>query len=98
MKKENKLEKDIKDKEAKDKKEKKEEKKKKEEDEKNHKEHGSWGESGNQDSHEVAMKPLVIHRGPPTSLFDAISRIHNSITQIDSNLDIPFYATTPCFL
>lgn len=47
VKKENKLEKDIKDKEERDKKEKEEEKKKKEEDEKNHKENGSWGESGN---------------------------------------------------
>jgi len=32
------------------------------------------------------MKPLVIHKGPPTSFFDAISRIHDKIKDIHNSL------------
>lgn len=32
------------------------------------------------------MKPLVIHRGPPTGFLDAISRIHDKITEIHNSI------------
>ena len=89
VKKENKLEKEMKDNEAREKKE-KEEAKKKEEEAKSHaddhKGGDSWGESGSGDSHEITMKPLVIHRGPPTSFFDAISHIHDKIREIHNSI------------
>jgi hypothetical protein len=32
------------------------------------------------------MKPLVIHRGPPSSFFDAISRIHDKISEMHNSI------------
>lgn len=31
------------------------------------------------------MKPLIVHRGPPTSFFDAISRIHDKIRDLHNS-------------
>lgn len=66
VKKENKIEKDIKEKEEKEKKEKEELKKKHENGDEN------WGEPGSNE-HKIEMKPLVIHKGPPKSFHDFIS-------------------------
>ena len=89
IKKENKLEKEIKDNEERQKKEKEEAAKKKSEGSQTNgldANGGEWGESGNGESHEIAMKPLVIHRGPPTGFLDAISRIHDKIREIHSSI------------
>lgn len=32
------------------------------------------------------MKPLVIHRGPPSGFFDAISRIHEKISEMHNSI------------
>ena len=82
----------MKDNEEKQKKDKEEAKKKEEEDNKkkaaeDHKDNGTWGESGNGDSHEIHMEPLVVHRiggigGGPSSLFDAISHMHDKIRSL----------------
>lgn len=96
VRKENKIEKDIRDKEVRDRKEKEEERKKKEEEERKkrdehidinqHKGEDNWGE--NDGSHEIHMQPLTIHKmgGPPTSLFDVISHLHDKIKDLHSNI------------
>jgi hypothetical protein len=78
IKKEGDIERELKQKEERERKEKEEQKKKEEANA--HKDGGEWGESSlNGDSHEISMKPLVIHKGPPTGFLDAISRIHDKI-------------------